>query len=101
MSDVEHQNINTVHSQLQPKPRTIASAATVAPETFITMVTGVVAIDTITPPVTGAHMLCFIFTAAVPVAFGLVGNVAVALAPTQNLPVLLFYDPVGARYYPK
>lgn len=99
MSDLLHQNLGTVQSKLQPKPVTLASAATLVPTTFLTFVTGTVQVENITPPVTGCHMLAFIFTNAAPGTFLTTGNVANAIVPTQNLPTILIYDPLTAKYY--
>lgn len=100
MADLNFQDISTVHNSLQPKPVTIASAATVAPTTFVSMISGTVAIATITPPVTGAHLLCFIFTTTTPVAFTTTGNIKYVMTPSQNLPVFLVYDPILNKYHP-
>ena len=64
MSDSLFQNLSTVQSNKQPSPKTIASATSIgtAVETFISIITGTTAIATITPPVTGQHMLVLIFT---------------------------------------
>lgn len=99
MSDLNFQDLSTVNSGLQPKPVTIASAATVAPTTFLSFISGTVAIATVTPPVTGAHMLCFIFTAATPVAFTTTGNIKAVTTPAQNLPCFLIYNPLDGKYY--
>lgn len=99
MPDLLFQNLSTVQSNEQPTPPTIASAATIAPTTLITFITGTVAIANITPPVSGAHMLVLIFTNASPAVLLLTGNIKVATAPVQNVPVLLFYDPVTALYW--
>lgn len=97
--DLNFQQLSTVQSNQQLAPARIAAAATVAPTTFITFVSGTTpAIATITPPVTGAHMLIFIFTDA-PATFVTTGNVANAIVPTEDLPTFLFYDPVTAKYH--
>ena len=101
MSDLNHQNLATVQSKLQPQPVTIASAATVAPSTFLTLITGTTAIATVTPPATGTHMLCFLFTTTTPVAFTTTGNIAAVATPTQNIPVFLIYNPSTAKYTAK
>lgn len=98
MPDLEFQNISTVHSQLQPKPQTIASAATVTPSTFLSVVTGTVAIANVTPPVSGAHLLCMVFTTTTPVAFTTTGNIANVATPSTNIPVFLVYNPVTGKY---
>lgn len=98
MPDLNFQDFSTVQSALQPLPATIASAATIAPQGFITVVSGAAAIATITPPVTGAHMLCFIPSGAFTMAA--TGNIAIAVAAaTVGVPILLFYNPATKKYY--
>lgn len=80
-------------------PNTIAAAATIAPSTLITFVSGTTAVATITPPMTGQHMLVLIFTDATPGTMVTTGNIAAAVVPTQNLPTLMFYDPASETYY--
>lgn len=99
MSDLLFQQLSTVQSEKQKLPPTIASAATIAPDTFMTFVTGTVQVATITPPVTGAHMLILIFTNASPGATVTTGNIKNAVTPIQNLAVFCFYDPVTALYW--
>lgn len=101
MADLNFQDISTVANQNQPKPVTIASAATVAPSTYLTFISGTVAIATVTPPVSGAHQLCMIFTTTTPTAFTTTGNIKAVATPTQNIPLLLFYNPLEAKYYVK
>lgn len=96
--DLNFQNLSTVQSSLQPKPNTIASATTIAPTTFITYISGTAQIGTITPPVSGQHMLILIFTNAAPGTMLTTGNIDVAIVPTQNLPTFMFYDPASASY---
>ena len=99
--DLYHQNIATVQSKQQPSPVTVAAATTIAPSTFITFVSGTTDVATITPPVSGQHMLCLIFTNANPGSLLTTGNVLVASTTVaQNVPVLMFYDPAQAKYYP-
>lgn len=98
-NDLLFQNISTVQSNHQPSPVTIAAAATVAPTTFLTFLTGTTQVATVTPPVTGQHMLIFIFTDGSPGAFLTTGNLKTATQPIQNLPVLLIYDPLTAKYW--
>lgn len=100
MSDLYHQNINTVASDKVPNPYTLASAATIAPNTFLTFVTGTVQVATITPPVSGAHMLAFVFTHATPGALLTSGNIHSAYTPIQNKVLFVVYDPTTAKYYP-
>ena len=101
-NDLLFQNISTVQNEGQPKPNTIASTTTIAPSSFITFVSGTIDVATITPPVSGQHMLCFIFTSATPGDLLTTGNVLVGSTTiTQNVPLLLFYDPNQAKYYIK
>lgn len=100
--DLNFQNISTVQNSLQPKPVTIATAATVAPTTFITFLTGTVAIATITPPVTGQHMLVFIFSSTQNGQFATTGNISqTTTTAVINVPVVLVYDPATNKYYYK
>lgn len=104
MPDLLFQNFSTVQSNQQPNPVTVASAATVAPVGLVTFLSGTVSVATITPPVTGAHVLVFVFTNASPAAFTagtLPGQPKNALAPAQNIPVLAVFDPVTQLYWMK
>jgi hypothetical protein len=99
MPDLNFQDLSTVQSGQQPKPNTIASAASVAPTGFLTFISGTTAIATVTPPVTGVHMLMFVFTTTTPVAFTTTGNIKAVSTPTTNLPVLLTWNPNESKYY--
>lgn len=99
MPDLEFQNLSTVQNNLQPTPRTIASAASISPSTYLTMVTGTVAIATIVPPVSGPLQLAFVFTTTTPVAFTTTGNIAAVSTPTQNVLQIGVYDPVSRKWY--
>ena len=99
MPDLTFQDLSTVQSDKQPLPVTLASAATVAPVTFLTFISGTTAIATVTPPVTGTHMLCFVFTTTTPVAFTTTGNIKTVATPTQNVPFFLIYNPIEGKYY--
>lgn len=98
--DLNFQNLSTVQNLLQPKPVTIASSATIAPTTFLTFVSGSVPLATITPPVSGAHLLGFIFTSASPGVTATTGNIAIATTTVLSKMLLMGYDPNTAKYYP-
>jgi hypothetical protein len=101
MSDLLHQNFATVQSDKQPHPNTVVGAATIVPNTFITFVSGTGDVGTITPPVTGQHMLVLIFTDGSPGDLLTTGNILVGSTTiADDSPVLLFYDPNQAKYYP-
>lgn len=99
MSDLLHQNIATVQSNQQPLPASLAAATTIAPTTFITMITGATAIATITPPVSGAHMLCLI-ASVTNLATVTTGNINAVVAFGNGLATLFVYNPATAKYYP-
>ena len=99
MSDLLHQNYNCVQSDKNPKPVTLASAATIAPLTRLTFITGTVAVATITPPVSGYHELVFIYTNAAPAALVTTGNIKTAVTPVQNLAFSLHYNPIDGKYW--
>lgn len=101
MSDLQFQDLSTVASGAQQKPVTIASAATVAPTTFLSFISGTTAIATVTPPATGAHMLAFIFTTQTPTAFTTTGNMKAVTTPTQSTVNLLVWNPLESKYYVK
>ena len=86
-------------SQCAQNPPTIASAATIAPTTRLTFVTGTTQVATITPPITGYHELVLIFTNGAPGALLTTGNIKRAAAPAQNTPLVLRYDPSTALYW--
>lgn len=97
MADSLFQNFSTVQSNLQPTPATFATAATITPTTALTLITGTAAtVANITPPVTGFHMLVFIFS--VGAVMNITGNIANAATAVSNVPVLLFYNPNTGKY---
>ncbi len=97
--DLIFQNFSTVQDNQQKTPVTLASAATVAPQTFLTFITGTVQIATITPPVTGCHMLITIHTDVAPVDYLTSGNILNAVDPAQNLMNFFVFDPIQQKYY--
>lgn len=99
MADLLYQNFLCVHSDKQPTPPTVASAATLAPTTRLTFVTGTVQVATITPPVSGYHILTFIFTNASPGALLTSGNIKTAYTPVQNLAFSMHYNPIDGKYW--
>lgn len=102
MPDLDFQAFSTVQNSGQLAPTTIASTTTIAPATFITKVSGTIDVATVTPPVTGQHMLTLIFTDASPGDLLTTGNVLVGLTTiTQNAPLLLLYDNAQRKYYIK
>jgi hypothetical protein len=99
MSDLLCANFDTVQSNQQPNPPTFAAAATIAPQTRLTFLTGTTQVATITPPVTGYHELVLIFTDANPGALLTTGNIKTAYTPLQNKSFSLHYDPATAKYW--
>ena len=85
---------------LQTAP-TIASAATIAPTTTITFVSGTTGLSTITPPVgimeTGGfliHIPTGIFTTVT------TDNIALATTTVVGKPLIMVYDALTAKWYP-
>lgn len=100
-NDYDAWDLMTVATGLSPKPVTIASAATIAPTTFLSFISGTTAIATVTPPVDGAHLLAMIFTTTTPVAFTTTGNIKAVATPTQNILTFLMWNPLESKYYVK
>lgn len=99
MPDIDFQQFSTVQNSLQPGARTLASAATIAPTTLNTLVTGTVQVATITPFVTGDHLLFLTFTNAAPGLFLTSGNIITAYQPIQNRPIGMLYVASLNKYY--
>lgn len=94
--DLNFQQISTVQSNQQLLPPTIAAAATIAPTTRMTFLTGTTQVANITPPTSGYCEIMLCFTNASPGAFltnGTANPIKTALTPIQNRPVTLCYDP--------
>ncbi len=104
MSDLLFQNISSVQSNLQPAPVTFTAAATIAPTTYVSFITGTTALATITPPVTGQHSLVLISKTTNWAGAVTTGNIIVASVTNGtnwlNRASLFVYDPVSAKYYP-
>lgn len=92
--------LDTVASSVMLKPVTMASAATIAPTTFLTFLTGTVPPATITPPINGAHLLAFVGTSATPPVTATSGNIQIATTMVANKMLLMAYDPGTNKYYP-
>lgn len=97
--DLNQGNFAPNQSAAQPTPPTIASAATIAPTTAMTFLTGTVQVATITPPLVGYHELTLCFTDGSPGALLTSGNIKTAYTPIQNRPFKAYYDPVSAKYW--
>lgn len=90
--------ISPTQGPTSPKPATMASAATIAPTTFLTVLTGNTAVATITPPVSHGHMLAVQFAGTAGVAA--TGNILTAKASVVGEVMLLVYNPNSAKYVP-
>jgi len=100
MSDLLFQELSTVQSDKQATPKTIASAATIVPTTFLTILTGTVQVANITPPVSGTVALLFMFTDANPGALLTTGNILTAYTPIQNRPFWMVWNPLTNKWSP-
>lgn len=99
IADVDHQQLNPVHSPLSPKPVTMAAATTIAPTTRLTRITGATVITTITPPISSHHELCLVFGTGTGNQLGTGGNIATSVTTVTDRVVTLHYDPRTALYY--
>jgi hypothetical protein len=77
---------------------TMASAATIVPTSFLTVLTGNVAITTITPPVSHGHMLAIQFAGTAGITAG--NNITTTKASVAGEVMLLVYNPTSAKYVP-
>jgi hypothetical protein len=96
MSDLLFQNMSTVQTNQQPLPPTVTAAATIAPTTFITVITGNTAIATITPPVSGVHMLCIV--PGTTTGFTSTGNITGGTTTVSGRAYLFVYNPITNKY---
>jgi hypothetical protein len=94
--ELDFQNFSTVQSHLQVRPFTIASAATIAPVGFLTVLTGNVAVVNITPPLPGVHMIAVQFAGVAGVTNA--GNIQNTLATVAGQIMLLVYNPNTGKY---
>ena len=95
--DLNFQQISTVQNNLQPTPVTLTASTTIAPTTFLTILTGTTVIATITPPVTGCHMLAII-AGTTTAAYTTSGNIVGATTASTTQPSLFIYNPVTGKY---
>ena len=92
------QNLSTVNGPSAATPVTMASAATIVPTTFLTVLTGNVAITAITPPVTFGHMLAIQFAGTAGITAG--NNITTTKATVAGEVLLLVFNPVTQKYVP-
>lgn len=97
MSDLLFQNLSTVQSDKQPLPYVLTAAATIAPQGFLTKLSGTTTVTTITPPVTGTHLIAII-TGVVNDAFATSGNIVGLTTGNTTQPCLFIYDPLTSKY---
>lgn len=104
-NDLLFQNISSVQSSQQPAPVTLVAAATLAPTTYVTFITGTTALATITPPVSGQHSLVLIAKSTNWAGCLTTGNILVASITNgttwANRANVFVYDPASAKYYPQ
>lgn len=106
MSDLLHNDFETVQSNKNALPNTLASAATIAPVHKFTRITGTTPITRITPPVSGYCEITLVFTTggtvnALNTGGTNPGNIGVAYTSVADRPIDLCYDPRTGIWYPK
>lgn len=79
-------------------PNTIASAATIAPVSFLTILTGNVAITAITPPTLAPHMLAIQFAGTAGITAG--NNITTTKASVVGEVMLLVFNNLTQKYVP-
>lgn len=94
--DLNFQNFSTVQNKNQPQAVTIASANTIAPVGFLTIMTGNTVVKTITPPLTGAHMLAIQFAGNA--GMDATGNITAAFTSVNGQIGLFVFNPLTAKY---
>jgi len=94
----EWHQLDTVQGPSAPRAATLASAATIAPTTFLTILTGATAVATITPPLSQGHMLALQFAGTAGVLA--TGNILTAKASVAGMVMLLVYNPNSNKYVP-
>jgi len=81
--------------------KTMAAAATIAPTTFHTILTGTTQVSTITIPFVGfSGTLAFTFTNGSPGATLTTGNIVLATTVVQYKTVLMTYSQQTSKWYP-
>ena len=84
-----------------PNAQVIVSAATIAPVSSLSRVTGTVPVATITPPNAYFNGPLFLFsTDAPPFTTVTTGNIALATTVTRYRLLTLVYDPSVSLWYP-
>jgi hypothetical protein len=79
-------------------PATLASANTIVPTTFLTVLTGNTVVKTITPPVQHAHLLALQFAGVAGV--DATGNILTLKASVVGEVMLLVFNPNTQKYVP-
>lgn len=98
MSDLEFQKVLAGQNFSGGGVRTIVAAATIAPTTFLTKLSGTTALANITPPMSGAHLLAIV-AGTTTAAFTTSGNIAgVTTAADTTSPILFIFDPTTGDY---
>lgn len=96
--EVNATDFSPLQSPVQQKPQTIASANTIAPQSFLTILTGNTVIKTITPPYLGLHCVALQFAGVAGV--DATGNIKTLKASVAGEVMILVYDPAAAKYVP-
>lgn len=105
VDSLNFQQLSTVQNKAMQTPQTFTAAATIAPQTFLSFITGTTAVATITPPITGVHMLALVSTTSNWAGVVTTGNVIVASVTNSvnwlNRVSLFVYNPLNQKYYPQ
>lgn len=98
--EVQFQNFSTVQpaGALLVQPFTLVSANTIAPVSFLTILTGNTVVKTITPPMLGLHMLAIQYAGAA--GSDATGNILTAFTSVAGQIGLYVFNPITQKYVP-
>lgn len=105
LDDLNFQNMNPTQNKGMLGPVNLVAAATLAPLTFLTIVTGTTAGVTITPPVSGIHVVAIVTVTTNFGGFTTAGNILAASVTNgttwDNKVSIFVYNPLLQKYYPQ
>jgi len=103
MSDLDFQKLSSVQSSTsfgRTHITAVGAGITIAPETFLTIISNIGTIATITPPIDADHMLCLVFNAGSPGGFIAGGNInAAPVTASTGIPLFAVYDRASKLYH--
>lgn len=100
-SELDASQFYGLGNSVKPIETGFAAAATIAPTSQISVVSGTIAIKTITIPWPGfAGGLDFVFTDATPGTTLTTGNIGIASTPVTGKTLRMTYSQIQGKWYP-